>query len=81
MSNNSWELIETAPKDGSYILLWGPSWNRPQLGCWWDEEVFEHGISKRKIQRWMTASIFSVYGGDKEHGFTHWHFIPKPPKT
>lgn len=60
-----WQLIETAPKDGSWILLWWPYWNfRVLLGR------FYRG-------QWEAETAISD-AADSEPP-THWMPLPDPP--
>lgn len=68
-----WRPIETAPKDGTRILLAGGGLQQINVGGWcervgaWDceaEGMFEDGPS---------------WGGGEEDGPTHWMPLPAPP--
>lgn len=46
-SFGTWQPIETAPKDGTYIILYTKPWIRPQIGffsaicdCWYNQLAF-----------------------------------------
>jgi hypothetical protein len=67
-----WRPIETAPLDGSPLLVYFP-----QIGTWrvfWSVNVFEHGswcvsdnkFEDRPLRGWLTPP-------------THWMPLPEPP--
>lgn len=75
---SEWELIETAPKDGTYVLLYYPEYHKKVwVGNYYNTEHHEHGklISKREGWRIGTDLIFRI----KESSPTHWMSIPPPP--
>ncbi len=64
--SEQWEPIETAPKDGTSILLDHPAWGKRALRGAWDE----------------TWKAFSVHGfGCPPTQPSHWHQLPNPPET
>lgn len=70
-----WQPIETAPKDGTYVLLAGPSGYtttpiRVEIGHW-DAEFSPH-------QPWVTYSNDSFT--DSGDAPTHWMPLPQEPK-
>lgn len=74
-----WEPIETAPKDGTWVLLWFPHRNLAIGGCWdWaGEGDWEMGI--QDWQEWRTDDDVVI---QEEPGLepTHWMPLPEPPK-
>ena len=64
-----WQPIETAPTDGTNVLLWWPFWckNRPTIG--W--------FGYKGIQQWIAPEALD---GDGD-GPTHWMPLPSPPNT
>lgn len=63
--DGGWQPIETAPKDGTWILIWGEQWSGapiPDVGHWDDDDWRddEH-----------TVLAFA----------THWQPLPAPPTT
>ncbi len=62
-----WQPIETAPKDGTFVLLWWPRWQprQPTIG-----RFGIHGI-----QQWWAPEVLE-WEGD---GPTHWMPLPLPP--
>jgi hypothetical protein len=76
---SEWQPIETAPKDGTYILLYESDQSRPvKMGCWLDSEHKRNGQVIHSAQRWSYGIIW-VFGGDNPNP-THWMPIPEPPK-
>lgn len=70
--------IETAPKDGTHLLLWYPEYHRKVwVGHYYSTETYEHGKLKRKSEGWHNgADTFSLV---KECQPTHWMALPLPP--
>ncbi len=67
----TWEPIETAPKDGNYILLWDEDFGL-QVGFW-----------ARSLQRWSQSvepctclRLLSYLDSP-----THWMPLPQPPEN
>ena len=79
----TWQPIETAPKDGTHILVYGPSAgydeDAPPLGFsvahWYDDGVNELGW------RGIVAgdNIDSYSDLDEDTQPTHWQPLPEPP--
>lgn len=68
----NWQPIETAPKDGSQVLLWLPlgSGGQVMIGKW-ITPYFNGDIDRTSPPRWDV---------DTEGGkFTHWMPLPEPP--
>tara|TARA_Y100000310_G_scaffold345377_1_gene464284 strand:- start:4079 stop:4309 length:231 start_codon:yes stop_codon:yes gene_type:complete len=61
----AWQSIETAPKDGTMVLVWWPCWSdhavvaaySPKVGSWWAHEQL----------------------ADENPEPTHWMPLPIPP--
>lgn len=67
-----WRPIETAPKDGTWVLLW---WKETPTGAeCFDEWCPEQAVGKWHYDCWMRCSEYSVGGTP-----THWMPLPKPP--
>ena len=64
MTTNNWQPIETAPRDGTEILVWR---TRLQRACvaWW-------------FGRWWDISGRDMWGDENQP--THWQPLPGPPK-
>jgi len=70
-----WQSIETAPKDGTRVLLWlGAPWSYAEVACWyepWD------GWSNDPLEENRTDEICGI--GKRVP--THWQPLPTPPGT
>jgi len=68
MTEREWQSIETAPKDGTTVLLYAPGWESPRTG-WtygkddWQECPFHHDPARTDYRP------------------THWQPLPAPPVT
>ena len=69
-----WRGMETAPRDGTFVLLWAPDYtNRPALGHWcervgaWDSDAgtMEDGPGRKDL--------------DECDGPILWHPLPDDP--
>lgn len=73
-----WRPIETAPKDGSDVLLYIPGFSRRiWLGYYFVTETFEHGRLRHRSEGWSIGT-FGI--GDKIEP-TMWHPLPHLPAT
>ncbi len=61
-----WLPIETAPRDGTFVLLWGPAWEQPETGWRYPGDKSWQGCDQ---PTWLA-------GRDA----THWMPLPSPPK-
>lgn len=68
VASQRWRPIETAPKDGSGLLIWGAEWpGHVAVGHWFGKPMY----------RWI--SPFAA--ADKEYvAPTHWRPLPEPPR-
>lgn len=58
-----WQPIDTAPKDGTYVLLIRATQKIPTVAFW-----------NRDLQTWDDGDFF-----DNINGLTHWQPLPDPP--
>lgn len=73
-TNNIWQPIETAPKNGSFILLAGPS---GYIGTPLRVEVCQYDEKYRPLQPWVTYAGDSFE--DSGEPATYWMPLPKLP--
>jgi len=67
-----WQPIETAPKDGTWVLLW---WKETPTGAeCFDEWSPEQAVGKWHYDCWMRCSEYCVGGTP-----TAWQSLPNPP--
>lgn len=60
---SEWRLIETAPEDGKYVLLWWPYWRHRAIIGWREKGV------------WRSDEALSEEGEPP----THWMPLPSSP--
>lgn len=78
---SEWQPIETAPKDGTRIIL--AQNGGVEVGSWHAEdsgyyETISSTASERK-QRWVQTSDGYWTGLDEIYDPTHWMPLPSPP--
>lgn len=74
-AQQGWRPITEAPRDGTYILLAGPS---GYVGTSLRVEVCRYDAEYRPLQPWVNHSNDSFLDGGSEP--THWMPLPAPPK-
>lgn len=70
--------IETAPKDGTYLLLWEQYSTNPFVGCW---AFGSWSVSHEHVDAeggWDGAIVVDSISQDS---ITHWMPLPPPPTT
>lgn len=67
-----WMLIETAPKDGRWILVCMIARHRDDQTALYDIVKFDGG-------RWVSALQVPVASKPSFAGLTHWQPLPPPP--
>lgn len=65
----TWQPIETAPKDETPILAWGPCWPWPEIISWEPEQKL-----------WQEGYIGGDYA-DAGWEPTHWMPLPDAPSA
>jgi len=74
----SWQPIETAPKDGTQILLYVPVLKRPvRSGHYYQSELYKHGKLESKSEGWTIYGDYFVTIDRTPP--THWMALPLPP--
>lgn len=79
-----WQKIETAPKDGTRILIWSAEIDSI-LSVVWDAEFDYEWDDKKDKQRylgaWTDHAVASFgYEEYKSYQPTHWMSLPEPPQ-
>jgi hypothetical protein len=70
----NWQPIETAPKDGSYIVVWPPTWNKGVSCAKWNSDRF----SAKPRPYWQRLDAMQTTQSRLKTP-THWAPIPLPP--
>ena len=73
---SAWQPIETAPKDGSEVMLYDPRFRRFKIGRWREDDYCpEHG------ELWLDDSHddFSTGFASCPIQPTHWQPLPEAP--
>ncbi|WP_079212977.1 hypothetical protein [Brucella pituitosa] len=72
---DGWLPIETAPKDGTSIIIWSTVYGGTPVIVRWHEDTY----AKRPIPRWITGD--SAYGARSfvDSQPTHWRPLPSSP--
>ena len=77
-----WQPIETAPKDGTLIILWNSTkgLNRAYFGSWRVDSSEEH-LEDSSLANWFDDSYddFSLGYSSLPLNPTHWMPLPPPP--
>ena len=72
----AWQPIETAPKDGTSVLL--VVGKRVEIGHYVDSETIDYGVKVRETKCWaLDGRFISIFGGLPEP--THWMPLPEVP--
>ncbi len=75
---SEWQPIDTAPKDGTEVLLFIPNWNNDvKIGNWCDTVELDYGKVRRDRKYWYAGHSYGMAPDPKP---THWMPIPKSPK-
>lgn len=64
---NEWQPIETAPKDGRYIIVWPPTWNGVTSCAYFDEDEYR----KKPKSYWQRIDA-DITTSKKLRPPTHW---------
>ena len=75
-----WRPIESAPKDGTRIMLWNGD-DEPVFAHW--DTSLEWGKGSKPINDWvsdwLTVSGYDA-GAERVYNPTHWQPLPQPPQ-
>lgn len=75
-----WQPIETAPKDGTSIMVWADGYRWPEIVKY--EKYDEEDAMEIGAEGYWTFSedLLSAVANVEEDFLTHWMPIPEPPK-
>lgn len=75
-----WQPIETAPRDGTYIILYSPK--EISICAWklWNKARLKYEEDQYTWLRYYGNSIFYYFWDEKSIKPTHWMPLPEPPK-
>ena len=71
----AWKPIETAPRDGTVILLGSRG------GCWIGKWLQIYGSGYRPENPWSSLMLNHNHMGEKWMQPTHWMPLPQPPRS
>lgn len=71
-----WQPIETAPKDGTCVMVWPPTWNDVASCAKWDRDEYV----KRPRPYWRRIDDLGRASTSRDKPPTHWQPLPQPPK-
>lgn len=71
-----WQPIETAPKDGTYVLVYPATWNN--LSCSM-ARYNDDACAKKPIPYWDRVDSFGLVTVSRDNLPTHWMSLPEPP--
>jgi len=73
MKTNNWQPIDTAPKDGTNILMWNG--DEIQVCSWHCPGIFDNDRFY-----WAHGDILNKYNSKQElYAPTYWQPLPEPP--
>jgi len=77
-NGEAWQLIETAPKDGTFVILSLPFPFRPMIGAWQSYE----GVARwgADPESFMEEEHFLAYWHEVRYEPTHWRPMPEGPR-
>ena len=79
---HEWQPIETAPRDGTSVLVHSIKWSQPTMMYFSSKEYFEkeYGDPDYMYEGWY-ISHGMVFDQPNEYTYdpTHWMPLPKPP--
>lgn len=79
-----WQTMDTAPKDGTIILLCHATNGFPTVSGYWGlaQSAHKAGVADKK-HPWVileNTNGCNAWSNDPVHGPTHWRPLPAPPK-
>lgn len=81
LARRDWQTIETAPQDGTRVLLWWRTGKDPHVGRWeiddlWEERRWAHKAMK---EGWRCDGDACIPTNQKD--CTHWMPLPSGPRA
>lgn len=71
----NWQPIETAPKDGTKIIVWPPTWTGTLSTAAWNDDKY----AKRPRPYWKRGDDHGSSTVSRGRNPTHWAPIPAGP--
>jgi hypothetical protein len=76
---NGWQTMDSAPLDGTAVLLWVPDSHRHvRIGWYRNTQEFSHGKLVRENKEWVVEAGL-LFSSDR-HEPKYWMPFPEPPK-
>ncbi len=72
----AWQPIETAPRDGTAVLVWPPTWSGTASAAKWNPDQY----SKKPRPYWSRNDDFGRVTISREKPPSHWMPIPRGPR-
>ena len=88
-TNEGWQGIESAPRDGTSILVWRDDWDEPVMARWvcfydylTDVEIEASGLDDEALAKadWHAADYMQGCRLESDTTPTHWMPLPEPPE-
>ncbi len=71
----NWQPIETAPKDGTHVIVWPPTWDGVTSCAYWDDDKY----AKRPRPFWKRSDDLNRVSISRGKQPTHWMPNIEPP--
>lgn len=75
---DNWLTIESAPKDGTRVLLWDAGGRQALIGRWSHSQRLDNGRVTYEKAEWSAVGLM-LFGDDFKP--THWMLLPLGPKV
>lgn len=72
---SEWLPIESAPKDGSAVIVWPPTWRGVVSCARWDDDKY----AKKPRPYWNRTDAIRT-GDSRDNPPSYWMPLPSPPK-
>ena len=77
-----WQPIETAPKDGTKILVWADGYEWPEVVLYEDyPPADQEEIGERGFWRYAEDLMADATESCDDDEWTHWQPLPEPPEA